>query len=267
MASLKDSLYYVKHNLRLTTMALSERLARVEVASDLPLPPPRLRYRVHGAVDAQSFLAVGSACARDLAALLKDRGREFASFERVLDFGCGCGRTLRCFKEHPPCQHLCGTDIDAAAINWCRKRLSGLAEWNINSLCPPTSYPNSTFDLIYAISVFTHLDQDAQFAWLAELNRIAKPGAWLILTTHGEHVCGQTLDPETQATLHHKGFLFVVKETGFWKLDGLPDTYQTSYHTKEYVAREWPRYFEILAHVEKGMAANQDAVLLAKPLS
>jgi hypothetical protein len=114
--------------------------------------------------------------------------------------------------------------------------------------------------------VFTHIDEAAQFAWLAELKRIAKPGARLILTVHGEHIYRQTLRPNELAALQKKGFLFVTGQTGRWKLDGLPDSYQTSFHAKEYVAREWPRYFQILAHVEKGMAANQDAVVLAKPL-
>jgi hypothetical protein len=136
MAPLKHFRRYIKHSLKLAGVLLNERLVRAAGASDLPLPPPRLRHRVHGAMDAESFLQVGSACARDIAALTKHHGRELATFERVLDFGCGCGRTLRFFKDHPPTQRLYGTDIDASAINWCRKRLSGLAEWNVNDLQP-----------------------------------------------------------------------------------------------------------------------------------
>ena len=256
---------YIRHNYKLVSVLLSERLAGRASDSDLPLPPPRLRYRVHGAMDARSFLIDGTGCARDLASLTKKHGREFAAFERVLDFGCGCGRTLRFFKDHPATQRFDGTDIDASAINWCRRHLAGLAEWNINDPQPPTSYPDSTFDLIYAISVFTHLDEAAQFAWLAELKRIAKPGALLILTVHGEHVYQHAARPDELAALQQRGFLFVVRQTGRWKLDELPDSYQTSFHTKEYVAREWPRFFHVLAHVDRGMAANQDAVVLAKP--
>ena len=267
MMPLRDFRRYLKHNFRLAGVALKEQLQGRADTAGLPLPPPRLRHRVHGAMDSMSFLKVGSACARDIAALAKQQGREFASFEHVLDFGCGCGRTLRFFREHSPAQQLYGTDIDANAVNWCQEQLSGLARWNVNGLQPPTSYPDSAFDLIYAISVFTHIDETAQFAWLAELKRIAKPGAFLILTIHGEHVSRLSLKPDAWTSLQQNGFLFVVNQTGRWKLDGLPDSYQGTFHTKDYVAREWSRYFQILAHVEKGMAANQDAVVLTKPLS
>ena len=64
-------------------------------SANTPLPPESLRHRVHGAADAESFLAVGRQCAQDIVAGLKRIGRASDSFESVLDFGCGCGRVLR----------------------------------------------------------------------------------------------------------------------------------------------------------------------------
>jgi SAM-dependent methyltransferase len=264
---IKGILAYAKHDLQLVVQQYRERSQGNLAADGLPLPPPRLRDRVHGAMDRASFLSVGATCARDLAALLRQQGRELTSFERVLDFGCGCGRTLRCFKERPAGQQLFGTDIDPQSIGWCREHLRGLADWRVNDVEPPLVYPDASFDLIYAISVFTHIDEAAQFAWLAELRRVAKPGALLLLTVHGDHVAGRSLSSDEQARLAEKGFSFVVGATGRWKHDGLPDSYQTSFHTKDYVAREWARYFQVLAHVDRGMGDNQDAVVLAKPLA
>ena len=111
MAPLNHFRRYIKHSFKLAGVLLNERLAGVAGASDLPLPPPRLRHRVHGAMDAESFLQVGSACARDIAPLTKRHGPEMATFERVLDFGCGCGRTIRFFKDHPATQRLYGADM------------------------------------------------------------------------------------------------------------------------------------------------------------
>lgn len=256
---------YLRHRLKLATMLVWENVTGAAGAPDLPVPPPRLRHRVHGAMDARSFLEVGSACASEIIALAKDNDRAFAAYDHVLDFGCGCGRILRHFKDHPATQHLHGTEIDAKAIDWCRKHLNGLAAWNVNAFLPPTCYPDATFDLIYAISVFTHIDEATQFAWLQELNRIAKPGARLILTVHGEHVYRRALGQDDLAVLERSGFLFRVGRTGRWKKDGLPDSYQSSFHTKDYVARHWSRYFHVISHVERGMAAHQDAVVLAKP--
>jgi|YelNatPaOPRAMG01_1025707.scaffolds.fasta_scaffold30696_2 SAM-dependent methyltransferase len=255
---------YAKHNLKIAGVMVRERLAGVPNTGGIPLPPPKLRYRVHGAMDAASFLEVGSGCAQEIKKLTQKHGRAFDSFAHVLDFGCGCGRTLRFFKDHPATQHLYGTDIDPEAIQWCRHRLANLADWGVNQFEPPLRYAENTFDLIYGISVFTHIDENAQFRWLAELRRIAKPGGLLILTVHGEQY-HRSLPAEAQAELNQRGILFRVGQTGRWKFDGLPDYYQTTYHTRPYVAREWSRYFKILEHIPAGMIGHQDAVILTKP--
>ena len=48
-----------------------------------------------------------------------------------------------------------------------------------NNALPPLLFPDCAFDLVFAISVFTHLDEQYQLAWLAELRRVAQPGAIL----------------------------------------------------------------------------------------
>ena len=83
MPPLKHFRRYIKHSLKLAGVLLKDRWGGAAGASDLPPPPPRLRHRVPGAMDARSFLSVGSNCARGPAALTKKPGREFATFERV----------------------------------------------------------------------------------------------------------------------------------------------------------------------------------------
>lgn len=263
MKPLKSFRKYVKYNFKLAGTIVYDRMVGVSDVSGLKVPPPRLRHRVHGALNAKSFLDVGRICATDIARLLSSHGREFNTFHRVLDFGCGCGRTLRFFADHLPTQQLYGTDIDATAIGWCQRNLPDLAEWNVNEMQPPTRYVDNSFDLIYAISVFTHIDETAQFAWLNELNRIAKPGCILLLTVHGDFYHRRLADAE-KAVLAEKGLLYCVGQTGRWKVDGLPDAYQTAFHTKKYVEREWSRYFKVLEHLDQGMAGGQDVVVLVK---
>jgi hypothetical protein len=48
------------------------------------------------------------------------------------------------------------------------------------------------------------------------------------------------------------------------KTEGLPDFYQTAFHTHEYVQREWNKYFEIVNIKTKGIGQHQDAVLVRK---
>ncbi len=224
------------------------------------LPPASLRYRVHGSPDIESFLTVGEKCSQDVEAALKKIGEDFCSFQEVLDFGCGCGRTLIWFARHSQSVQLYGTDIDADAIAWCRSNLD-FAEFSVNDSLPPLEYPSEAFDFIYAISVFTHLDEDYQFRWLGELERITKPEGIVLLTTHGRHLW-RDLPEEDIIDIERRGFKFITSES----MKGIfPDWYQTAYHTKEYVLDNYSKYFDVLDYIPRGMKNRQDVVVLQKP--
>lgn len=227
-------------------------------------PPARLRHRVHGRLDRQSFVRSGSLIAQDIQRLCELSGNSFDSFEHVLDFGCGSGRVITNLMTAAPETTFFGTDIDPELVNWCEHNLSGV-KWNINQHMPPLNYSDNSFDLIYAISVFTHLNEHMQIAWLEELRRVAKPGATLLLSVHGDFLAKQSrsYDSEKLATY---GFEFVDGAHGSLKLDKLPDFYQTSFHTQDYIQRIWSRYFEILHYVPQGIIKWQDVVVLRKPV-
>lgn len=226
------------------------------------VPPARLRHRVHGSLDKASFLRVGALAAQNIREICQLAGTNIFAFNHILDFGCGCGRVMQNFRDAPATCHLYGTDIDRALIAWCQQYLT-FAEWNNNAALPPLPYPDQHFDLIYAISVFTHLDEALQFQWLAELQRVAKPGALIILSIHGAHIIG-TLPAAYQEDIRQRGFCFESGVRGTLKLDGLPDFYQTTYHTRDYIEQHWSRYFDIQHYVERAINQHQDAVVLRK---
>src|SRR5262249_42537884 len=91
-----------------------------------PLPPARLRCQV-GSVKAGHCLAVGEQCLRDVTRGVALSGKDFASLRSILDFGCGCGRTLRWLtgSVDSSCR-LYGTDANGEAIDWCRTALRGV---------------------------------------------------------------------------------------------------------------------------------------------
>jgi ubiquinone/menaquinone biosynthesis C-methylase UbiE len=123
---------------------------------------------------------------------------------------------------------------------------------------PPSELESDSFDLVYAISVFTHLDERMQFAWLGELQRVTKPTGYVLLTVHGKHYQLQQ-PPEIQRRI----------ETGFYFLEtapataGLPSFYRAAFHNKEYVLRDWHRFFHTIAYKEQGVD-HQDLVLCRK---
>lgn len=227
------------------------------------MPPAPLRYRVHGSVKPDGFFRVGMNCARDIQKLLEDHGASYADFRGVLDFGCGCGRVLRFLPQiQTHARQVVGTDIDPKAIEWCRRRLA-FARWDVNGALPPLGYPSESFDFVFAISVFTHLDESYQDAWLHEIDRILGPKGLFLATLHGESFAERVREGKG-ATIADRGICCQIGQTGVMKLDGLPDFYQATFHSRHYVERIWGEMFEILEYREKGMNGRQDAVLMKK---
>lgn len=255
------------YGLRASALVQVLRERKIALKSgDLPIPPPLLRYRVHGSLDPDSFLNVGRNCAIDLNNSLRLIGKDLRAFNNVLDFGCGCGRVLRHLGDRPENCQLYGTDVDREAIEWCRSKLRRV-DAIVNDPLPPLPFPAGTFDFVYALSVFTHLDEDRQFAWLKELKRVAKPRATLILTTQGAYAQaialreGHLAPPELE-TLESTGFFFKTFRKGRFKLDSLPDFYQIAFHTRQYVTEVWTRFFALQHYAERGLNGHQDLVLL-----
>jgi SAM-dependent methyltransferase len=223
------------------------------------LPNASLRYRVHGFPDLDGFLRVGKVICQDIEISLQKIGKKLDSSQNILDFGCGCGRTLIWFGKNPNSAHFYGTDIDAKAISWCRENLP-FCTFSINNDLPPLEYASNSFDLIYSISVFTHLIEEYQFKWLSELKRIIKPDGIALITLHGENVW-KTLSNVDIIKMKKNGFLSVPSYS--WK--GIfPEWYQNSYHTREYVIQYYANFFDILEYIPCGLNNHQDIVILIK---
>jgi len=230
--------------------------------SGIPIPPAELRYRVHGDLSQKTFLNVGRQVALNTQKCTERVGGEWSSFNDVLDFGCGSGRVIRFFLAEDDGKKFTGIDINQELVDWCRAHISGV-NWKLTPPRPPTDLESNSFDFIYGISVFTHLDKSLQLLWLKELDRIIRPGGIILLTVHGSaYVRHINLGADKKEQLEKYGFLYLTGVTGKWKLDGLPDFYQTAIQTTEQVQQEWNEYFEILGHFEGGINKLQDAVLL-----
>jgi SAM-dependent methyltransferase len=132
---------------------------------------------------------------------------------KILDWGCGPGRIIRHLPEiiGNGCQFF-GTDYNQKSIEWCSNNLPGI-RFNNNTLEARLPYPDHFFDIIYGISIFTHLSARMHAEWHRELIRILKPGGILYLTTQGNNFkCKLT---ELELKTYNQGQLVVrgkVKE-------------------------------------------------------
>jgi SAM-dependent methyltransferase len=239
--------------------SLEQRLALVD---ELPLPPEALRVRVGYWPDPDHFLGVGRKIFWDVKRLLSLVDRPIESFQAILDFGCGCGRVLRHLRSLGHRPELHGADLDREGIAWCREHLGSFAAFALSGDDPPLPYADARFDLVLAVSVFSHLPAARQFAWLAELRRVLRPGGFLVASVHGE----SQLAPEhadKRETLRREGFLYMTGGS----TSGLPDYYQTAFHTPDYLRREWARYFEVVQFLERGVNNQQDALVCRRPVA
>ena len=153
----------------------------------LPLPPSDLARRVFAAIDdwsdpTQAYLDLGRETAEQIVRLMT--GDWSFTGKRVLDFGSGAGRTLRHFSAEAEAAEFWACDIHEPSIAWLEENLCPPFHAFRSSANPPSGLEQDSFDLIYAISVFTHLT-DNSLAWLLELHRVLKPGGLLIATFMG----------------------------------------------------------------------------------
>lgn len=150
---------------------------------DVVLPPDYLMYESFQ-LDYARYLEGGKASANWILGHLR-RHTELAGKD-ILDWGCGPGRIIRHLPElvGNDCT-FSGTDYNARSVEWCSEHLKGITFMN-NGLEPPIPAEPESFDVIYAISIFTHLSERLHFAWLEELLRVARPGATLLLTFQGD---------------------------------------------------------------------------------
>jgi len=93
---------------------------------------------------------------------------------RVLDAGCGSGRTLVDLVRYGEVQ---GIELDPQAAQVASKR--GCGDVRVGRL-EELPWPDATFDLITCLDVVEHTPDDRRT--LAELRRVCRPGGWLLVT-------------------------------------------------------------------------------------
>ena len=179
-------------------------------SADHPYPPFELAsrvFRLEGWGDStRAYEELGAQTKRAIVRLLPEDW-SFAG-KRVLDFGCGAGRTLRHFLDEAETGEFWGADIDAPSIDWLRAELSPPLHAVRCDPRPPLDLEPGSFDLAWTVSVFTHLT-DNSTPWLLELHRLLKPGGLMIASYMGrwnsEFFAGEPWDENRvgRTVLHH----------------------------------------------------------------
>jgi len=109
----------------------------------------------------------------------------------ILDFGVGWGRIARLWLKYLPPGNVKGCDAWEKSINLAKG--CGLKNQIVQSdpMLTVLPFPEGSFDLVYAMSIFTHLDEVAFTSCFRGISKMIKQGG---------------------------GFLFTVRPNVFWEV-------------------------------------------------
>lgn len=226
------------------------------MSTRVPLPPDALAIRV-GVNDktapSASFDALG-AHARNLILDVLPEGWSFEG-RRVLDFGCGPGKVLRHFMAEADAAQLEGCDIHAPSVDWVREHLSPPVTAFVNEESPPLPRPDASYDLVWAMSVFTHLVENS-LDWLLELHRVLDDDGLLIASVLGRAMW-EAREPGPWE--EDRVGMAVVGHAEPWDLGG-PVVYLSHWWLDEH----WGRLFEVVDMKQGREPGEHTLVLLRK---
>jgi SAM-dependent methyltransferase len=130
---------------------------------------------------------------------------------RILDYGCGYGRTLKQLKELAYF-NLTGMDFSENMVDKARENLPGVPV----VLCEPGKVPvdEESFDVILLFAVLTCIYRDEdQKSLISELHRVLKPGGILYISDY-------LLNPDARNKARYEKFEKRYGRYGVFELDG-----------------------------------------------
>lgn len=152
----------------------------------------------------------------------------------VLDFGCGSGRVLRQYLGEAQRAEFWGCDIDGPSIAWLAENLSPPLHCFQNGREPPLRFEEGSLDLIWAMSVFTHIENWSP--WLLEMHRVLRADGILIASFLGEGMWAPLV-----------GEPYREDEVGMTVLRHWLDAGADVLHSEWWLRAHWGRAFEVLS--------------------
>lgn len=199
------------------------------------IPPDYLLYETYR-LDYHRFFTSGENIAEEIISWTKNYAQPGPL--QILDWGCGLSRVVMHIpKLAEPGSAVYACDINAQMIEFNQNTYKNVS-YAISPYAPPTTYPNAHFDLIYALSVFTHIEASLQEAWVREIHRILKDNGVFLFTTHGKLFSSKLL-PKERLLLDQTGaFTKAYQQKGHRMM--------STYNSAANFRRLLQPYFEIL---------------------
>ncbi|WP_158543296.1 class I SAM-dependent methyltransferase [Dyella psychrodurans] len=192
---------------------------------------------------------------------------------RVLDLPCGHGRVLRHLLRLFPDAHFDACDLDEEGVAFCANTFGArplLSKADLTTMHFDTSY-----DLIWVGSLFTHISRDLARTWLSHLANYLSPRGMLVGTTHGrwcEHVY------KVHPYISPEGWRVVLngyKSSGYGYCDYHPEESHTYLRGSYGISLAMPHAtvadieqipgIRLLMYRERAWSDHQDVFAICKP--
>lgn len=184
-------------------------------------------------------------------------GRPLNENSHVLDFGCGWGRIARFFLREVKRENFYGVDVVPKLVEICQDTFQSD---NFLALEQKGTLPfkDETFDIVFANSVFSHLEPDLNMAWMKDIHRTLQPGGLAMLTiidpakfvrmAEGAKEWMEKLDlnvKQAQTDLEKNGFVWRTTNR-----QGELTGYGLAIITLDWIKENWGQEFELLEAIE-----------------
>ena len=197
----------------------------------------------------------------------------------ALDFSCSSGRVIRPLAAALPEVHWYGCDPNADAITWAAAHVPEI-EFSVSSTSPPLPFAEAEFDLVFAISVWSHYSAAAAVRWLDELHRIVRPSGHALITTHGLQACVWFTQIPDRAIEQRIGPNWVAETAErlqrdrhcFWDVFGdhgdsgvVDPEWGLAFFTPEWLLENVTPRWAVRAYWLGGAHGNQDVYVIERP--
>jgi SAM-dependent methyltransferase len=194
-----------------------------------------------------------------------EAGRNWDSLAAVLEIGCGYGRIVRELAKRLPASRISVSDVIDGGARFTA------AEFGVQKV-PPIEQAGETlngrFDLIYLLSVYTHLRRDMVAANLRGVTAALKPGGVAVITVHGQG-SAETAERYDQYWLDKPRVLQALAQDGYYyeRYPYYYDEYGLTWFTRaafEKLVAETAPELTLVAYHPMDVDGHQDVFLYRK---
>lgn len=201
----------------------------------------------------REYLSDGWRTMAELMLILEAVDRPLLKTDSVLEFAAGFGRFTRHLVKVLPGKVTCA-DVMPGSPAFLREQF-GVGAFESAHVPEQVVFP-ARYDLVFVLSMFTHLPTHMWAPWLKALCRAVKPGGLLVFSVHNEAVAG-----EIGVTFGDDGTYFIASSESP-SIDA--QTYGTTFTTRRFVTgcvRE-ACGVDVLHYQSQGFWFGQDGVVV-----